>query len=118
VSILKIFGWLTVAVGLIGFIVRALNLARGGIPGGHDLTGLTPIAALTVLVGLGLILRRRWAAALSALLLGGVGLWLGVGSILTVPLPWSLINLTLAAVLLVPSVMVLRHWSQLNGKEL
>jgi hypothetical protein len=53
-------------------------------------------------IGFGLLFHRKWAAALFAVLLGGTGFWMGIMSVVRVPMPWLILNIGL--------------WSQLNGK--
>jgi hypothetical protein len=86
-SIFKVFGWLTISLGVVALFGVVANL-NGKNLGGHSLAPLACVAVLSILIGFGLLFRRKWAAALFAILLGGVGFWLGVGSILGVPMPW------------------------------
>jgi len=114
-SIFKVFGWLTIAFGLVTLIGVVANVSRKTL-GGHDLTPLAIVAVLSIAIGLGLVFHRKWAAALFAVLLGGAGFWIGVMSILRVPMPWLILNVGLACALLAPSTLVVLRWSHLNGK--
>ncbi len=109
----RLFGGLAVAFGILLLVTVVANQATSS-PGGHNLLPLTPVALLSVLTGIGLLLQRKWAAVLFAVILGGTGLWLGIMSIMRVPMPWLILNVAFACILLVPSAVVIRRLSQLN----
>jgi hypothetical protein len=114
-SIFKIFGWLTIGFGSLAIVAILANQERRAL-GGHSLLPFASVAVLIVLIGVGLLFHRKWAAALFAVLLGGIGLWLATMSVVRVPMPWLILNLGLAFVLIVPGILIVRRWSQLNVK--
>jgi hypothetical protein len=111
----RVFGGLALAFGMLLLVIIVANLRTRGA-GGHDLLPGTPFALLSVVIGIGLLLHRKWAAVLFAGALGITGLWLGIMSTVKVPMPWLILNVGLACVLLLPSAVVVRCWSQLNRK--
>jgi len=114
-SIFKVFGWITIALGLVTLCGIAANLTRSTL-GGHNLTPLTSVVVLSISIGLGLVFHQKWAAALFAILLGGAAFWIGTMSVLRVPMPWLILNVGLACALLAPSALVILRWSQLSRK--
>ena len=86
-------------------------------PGAHGidnpLVGLWPAGVLLV-VGIGAILLARWAVLVLSLGFGAVAAWLAIGSIISVPFPWSLINIAFAAALCLPAVFAIRSWRHLR----
>jgi hypothetical protein len=72
------------------------------------------------LVAVGLFFLRKWAAILFALTTGALATWLIVGTVGSVPFPWSLINFAFAFTLIVLTVVSIRSWSVLSwrGKSL
>jgi hypothetical protein len=65
-------------------------------------------------VGTVTVLRYRWGAVLLAAALIAVALWLGIGSVGSVPFPWILINLFFSVVLFLPAVATYLSWSELR----
>ena len=114
VSPFRVFGILALAFGVLGIVVVVANLGRGAL-GGHNLLPFCSVALLSVLTGFGLLFHRKWAAALFAVILTSIGLWMGILSIVKVPMPWSILNIAFGCVLLVPGVITFRCWSQLNS---
>jgi hypothetical protein len=109
----RIFGSLALAFGVLGIIVVFANLGRGPL-GGHSLVPFTSAALFSVLIGLGLLFHRKWAAVLFAVTLASIGMWMVILSIVKVPLPWLILNIAFGGVLLVPGVITVRCWPQLN----
>jgi hypothetical protein len=114
-SIFKVFGWLTVAFGVVALFGVVANL-KGKTFGGHSLAPFAGVAVLSILVGVGLLFHRKWAAVSFAVLLSCAGFWMGIMSVVRVPMPWLILNFSLACVLLVPSALVVFRWSELKGK--
>ena len=117
-SVFRVFGSLALAFGALGLIVVLANLGRGSL-GGHSLLPFTGAALFSVLIGLGLLFHRKWAAVLFAVILASIGVWMVILSILKVPLPWLILNIAFGAALLVPAVITVRCWPQLkrNGQR-
>jgi hypothetical protein len=114
-SIFKAFGVLAIALGTLALVAVVANVGKKGL-GGHNLAPLAGVAVLSLLIGFGLLWHRKWAAVLFAVLLGGTGLWMGVMSIVRVPMPWLILNVGLACLLLAPGAVIVRRWSQLDGE--
>jgi hypothetical protein len=115
VSSFRLFGVLALAFGALGLIINFANFVTTS-QGGHNLLPFAGVALLSILIGIGLLLRHKWAAVLFAVILGSTGLWLGTTSIMRVPMPWLILNVGFACVLLLPSAVLVRRWSQLNHK--
>ena len=90
-SIFKVFGWLTIVLGVVALFGVVANLSGKNL-GGHSLAPLASVAVLSISIGLGLVFHRKWAAALFAVLLGSAGFWMGVMSVVRVPMPWLILN--------------------------
>jgi len=58
-SIFKVFGWITIALGLVTLCGIAANLTRSTL-GGHNLTPLTSVVVLSISIGLGLVFHQKW----------------------------------------------------------
>lgn len=111
----RTFGFIAITFGIVGLLVVAANLVRGSL-GGHSLTALAGPSLLSIFIGIELLLRRKWAAIVFAAILGSTGLWMGIMSVMRVPMPWLIVNVGFACILLVPSAIVARGWSQLDHK--
>src|SRR5205085_8617060 len=97
----RVFGSLALAFGAVGLFVVLANLGRGSL-GGHSLFPFTSVALLSILIGFGLVFHHKWAAALFAIILASIGIWMGILSIVKVPMPWSILNVAFACALLIP----------------
>ena len=86
------------------------------LPGGHDLLPLSSVALLSFVIGIGLLLHRKWGAALFVVIVTSSGLWLGIGSIVHVPMPGMIINVVIACGFLASGAIVVRHWLKLKRK--
>jgi hypothetical protein len=109
---IKIAGASAILFGVgAGIVALTMN------PGAHGIVnprlGLWH-AALIVVIGIGTLLLRRWAALLLALGCSGVAVWLVLGSIVSVPFPWCLINFAAAGVLFAPAAFTFKSWRQLR----
>ena len=83
--------------------------------GGINLRSLSIPAAALIVVGTGLLFRRRSAALIATLGSFAVTLWVLVGSVLNVPMPWLLVMVALAGIALAPAFVILKNWRDLNG---
>ena len=82
--------------------------------GGHDLSPALAIALPLMIIGIGLLLQRKWAAFLCSICCGAMSSWLFIGTLATVPMPWTLINVCFGLVLLLPCRLVWKHWPMLR----
>lgn len=105
-------------IAVLAFAVLSLLLVVANRPtaaqGGHDLSGAVGPSLLLIVIGVGLLFNRRWAAALFAAICTAVGGWLTFGSLLVVPLPWLFLNVFYGLSLIVPAIVVYRNWSKLD----
>lgn len=67
-----------------------------------------------IVVGIGLLYRRKWAAIYFSLATSGVGLFLIFFSILYIPFPWNLPNITLGVIVILPTIAIISTWSDLK----
>ena len=109
----SLFGFITLALTLCGGFVFYFNLPTRQ-EGGHNLSFLIVIIVLGTPLGIGLLLHRKWAAISFSVPLLLTGIWLIVGSLLTVAWPWAIINISLGIVLILPTVITYRRWALLT----
>jgi len=99
---------------LLGFGLAALALVAN--PGAHGLNDwrvfLVP-AAIFMLMGVGTLLRRRFAAVVLAIVFCLQGLLLVVGGMLQVEFPWVTIDVACGLLALMPVWLVYRDWKKL-----
>ena len=67
-------------------------------------------------VAIGLFLLRKWAAILFAAAAGAMATWLLVGTVVSVPLLYWIINFVFAFLLILPTVVIIRAWSSLSWR--
>ena len=67
------------------------------------------------LLGIGLLYGRRSAAIIVTLGSIASALCLIIGSIISVPLPWTLINIIVGGGMLIPAIVLLGNWRHLKG---
>jgi hypothetical protein len=89
-------------------VAGALSLAR--------VARLSLFFFLVNVVGVGLLYRRKWAAICFYTALLAIALWLILGSLLSVPFPWNLFNITLGFALTFPIVTIVRAWPMLSWR--
>jgi hypothetical protein len=109
----KASGVCFVILAVLGFGAVVANRATAEL-GGHDLAPLSGPAALLLIIGCGLYLRRKWAALLFILVSVAIGGWMIVGSVLAVPMPWMMLNFCFGLGLMAPCALVRRNWSALR----
>lgn len=105
---------IVMAALMLGAVIANIERAANG---GHNLRPLLLPAVLLVILGIGLLFQHRWAAVLVSVIAAVCGGWVAIGSLITVPMPWSLLNVLFGGVIFSPSVLVWRHWSKLRGLE-
>lgn len=100
---------------LFSCMLLALVLANGQarLHGGHNLAAVTVPALTLFLIGIGLFLHKKWSAALFFVLCAVGGIWVIVGSIVAVPMPWSILDMLLGSAMLVPCFVTVRYWGTL-----
>ena len=70
-----------------------------------------------IVVGVGLLYLRKWAAIYFSFLLLAVSIWLILGSTISGFLfPWSLFNIALGLMLIFPTIVTIKLWSELRWR--
>jgi hypothetical protein len=77
------------------------------------IAGVSVATSGALLVGIGLLFLKKWAAVLFSLASISAGLWLIVGSILYVSFPWMLASFWLGLFFFVPAVVSYLFWQDL-----
>jgi hypothetical protein len=67
-----------------------------------------------ILIGVGLLRLRKWAAIYFSVPLFCYGLWLALSSIEPIPFPWNLFYVCEGISLMLPLIVTVRVWSQLS----
>lgn len=105
-----VVGLLSAGVLLVAIYANAEARKRGG----PDLSPLLCPAIAEILIGVGLLFLRKWAAVLFAAPLAILGCWLFFGSLMHVQWPWALINIVFSLVLLFPTLVTVTMWKELR----
>src|SRR5437016_4256358 len=92
----EVLGFLSIVAGILCVVVFFAN-AKTKHNGGHDISDIIYFSFFFIPVGAGLIFKWRIAAVLLSLPLGVVAVWMVVGSIVSVPFPWLLLNIFFGA---------------------
>jgi hypothetical protein len=110
----KVFGALCLvqasALLIIWYSNRQAKVLYG--PSGHDLEPFKYLVLALSIVGIGLLLRRAWAQLLLIVASTLLGAGTIVGSIVRVPLPFTLFNVVLGLALLSPLVLGINSWKK------
>jgi hypothetical protein len=109
----RAIGTIVIAFAIVCLLLVAVNRYPAA-HGGRDLSGGTFPATALLVIGVGLFFGKRLAAILFALITGIMGVWLCIGSLISVPMPFALINIAMGLGLLSPCIAVRRHWSELK----
>jgi uncharacterized membrane protein len=67
------------------------------------------------LLGIGLLYGRKSAAIIVTLGSIASALCMIIGSIISVPLPWTLLNIIVGGGMLIPAIVLLGNWRHLKG---
>ena len=67
-------------------------------------------------VAIGLFLLRKWAAIFFAAAAGATATWLIVGTVVSVPVAYWIINFLFAFLLILPIGLIVRSWSSLSWR--
>jgi hypothetical protein len=113
------------AFGIFTFLVEAFVLlvfvAFGELDRGLPVRFMISVMVFffaTTVIGIGLLLLRKWAAILFSLALAALPIWLTLNSSGEARFAWYAMSFVLAVVSIAPIVIVIRSWSLLswNGK--
>jgi|GEM_PF-1849139 len=113
---IRTFGILT--LGIDAFILLAFNHRRfleGPLPL-RVVIALTVYVFVVALIGVGLLLLRKWAAIVFALALVVFPTWMTIESIGEAPLGFYLMMLAAGIVLILPIIVILRSWRLLSWR--
>ncbi len=109
---MKVLGILMLALAVFSVLLYWSN-TQARANGGRDLSPILFYFYVGVPIGVGLLLRRKWAAILLAIACVIVSGSLSIGTVLYVPFPFWIINLALAVGLAMPAVGIWKCWSGL-----
>lgn len=113
--VFKAVGVAMIFIGVASGVAASLNLFRSA--GGRDLSPLFVYTVIGVPLGYAVMRLNRAAVGLASVILAWGGGGLAVISLRSVPLPFLLINLLFAGVLISPLVVALRWlWRGLRGR--
>jgi hypothetical protein len=108
-------------LGILIFLCELLMLLILISPRASQPGPLTPSAIIRIslffsatVIGIGLLLLRKWAAMFFCLASTAMVTGLILGSIWEVPFPWNLINITVGIVFLLPTIALIRSWVLLS----
>ncbi len=111
------------AFGIITFVFDALILLafnrRRFLEGPLPLRAIMAMAVyvfVVALVGVGLLLLRKWAAIVFALALVVFPTWMTIYSIGEAPLSFYVMMLTAGVVLVLPMIVIVRSWRLLSWR--
>jgi len=113
---IKAFGILTFAFE--GLMVLTL-VGLWGRDGPLPFQGIIRVAGFlfaTTVMGVGLVLLRKWAALLFSFALAALLIWLTLAAIGEGALVWLAMVFVLAVVAIAPIVIVIRSWSLLSWR--
>lgn len=106
----RILAFVCFAVGLLTFLL--IIMMRTDRYGQRDPRWLLLPALFWLTIGLGLLMRKGWASAAFGGTFGLLAITLIVGSIVTVPMPWTLINILLGLLLAAIASLAVLTWRE------
>ena len=112
-SDIRILGVLSAIASAVLLVVYFMNRGMAA-QGGHDLGISIWVAAYLLAVSVPILMGSRIASLLFSVPCALVGLWLCVGSVLKVPMPWALLNILFALVAFIPLYVSVRSFSSRN----
>ena len=95
-------------------ILVVLN-RRAASHGGHDLSQLSVPAAILIILGVGLLRRQRWAIIVFIALNLLLSLVMIIGPLVSVPMPYTLVNVFLGSLFFGVGAVVFRCWRHLEA---
>jgi hypothetical protein len=115
--IFRLFGVAVLLFEALTLLDTANRVVTGRLPlTARVIAGNSVATAGALLVGVGLLFLRKWAALFFSVASLWVGSWLVIGSILYVPFPWQLANFFLALFFVAPSGVTYLFWQDLSRK--
>lgn len=72
------------------------------------------LVAFAIVIGVGLLNLRKWAALYFSIPLFLIGISWALGSIEEIPFPWNLLSMAEGVSLMLPLFVTIRVWSQLS----
>ena len=112
--VFKTVGWLLLFLAALCCVLIVANWHTASL-GGRDLKPLATPAVLCLILGIGVLFRRKSAALLVVVGCGLLSGWLVLGSLRSVPMPWVLFNVALGVTFLLPAVGIVAKRNVLVG---
>jgi hypothetical protein len=109
----RVFGAMSVVFGCAFLAVIAMN--KDAPRGGHHLGQMFGPTVVMLLVGIGLLLHQKVAAAVFILICAGTALRILISAIARTPLSWE--DFVFAAVVFTPSVVSIVFWRTLDKRK-
>lgn len=106
------FAYLAIGFAVILGALFLLNLRSRIAYGGPNYSALGWMALYWLAVGLGLAYLKKWAVALFAVSMSGIGCFVIVRSVIETPFPWILVNIALGLLFCLPLVPAIRCWRE------
>jgi hypothetical protein len=113
-TIFRAFGYVSIVSAALLLVLFLANLRSRVYYHGPNYSFLGWMALYVIVVGFGLIHLWKWAVVLLVAPTLSAGLFLIIGSVMKVPLPWSLLNILFGAVLCAPAVFAPLCWRDLK----
>jgi hypothetical protein len=114
-TVFRLFGVLQILLGVLAVVLglAKVQTASGDIP----LTPILYLGILFVIVGIGLLCHKKWAAALFVVICAGVGAWMIIGAVLGGYGPEVFISIVFGGIPLAMAVLVILRWPYLRSKR-
>ena len=114
---IRVFGICTFAFGALVVFgsIGPREWSFGPPPKARLIAGLV-FMIVTTMVGVGLLLLRKWAALLFSLALVGFPIWIGIDWFGEVPIGVYAMLLAVVLVLVLPIIIIVRSWRLLSWR--
>jgi len=110
----RAIGNVTLACSAVLLALFLANLRSQFLYHGPDYSFLGWISVYAAVTGVGLRRSFKWAAILFAFPCYILGLFLAVGSVFKVPLPWVLLDVAMGLLFCIVATKVLKEWLRLR----
>jgi hypothetical protein len=113
-SLFRGFGYVAIGFAAVLALLFLLNLRSRIFFHGPNYSALGWISVYSAAIGVGLVYLKKWAVALFAVSMLGIGILVVVRSLIETPFPWTLLNIAIGVAFCVPSIPALRCWRELK----
>ena len=110
--ILRFYGIICAGFGLAG--LKMCFTLKPGYHGVADWFQGWPNFTIFVLLGIGVFLLLRWLVFSYVVISASFGVYCIYGSLRTVPFPWEIANLIIAAFFMLPAFLIYHAWLRLQ----